>query len=175
MTIRITESTELDKPSWEGEHNTEKDYKKLRRLKRFKKITKHMIKDKGVHKIFRYKNGYGASVVRFRSLGSGYGSYTNDKTEWELAVLKFDEEGYTLTYNTPITSDVIGHLNRLNVEYYLGRIKRLNNVSVFFNNIFHIRGPRCLYKIKIREVKQNGKNRSSKVIARIKNKWLSNK
>jgi hypothetical protein len=52
--------------------------------------------------LFRFDNGYGASVIRHR------GSYGV-----ELAVIKFCEDGdYKIVYDTPVTSDVIGHLDR---------------------------------------------------------------
>lgn len=54
----------------------------------------------GTQHCFKFPNGYGASVVQ------GPGSYGSDSGLWELAVLHDDE----LTYDTPITSDVIGWL-----------------------------------------------------------------
>jgi hypothetical protein len=49
-----------------------------------------------------FANGYGASVVR------NMYSYGGSEGLWELAVLGSDG---SLTYDTPITSDVIGHLH----------------------------------------------------------------
>lgn len=65
--------------------------------------------------IMFFKNGYGVSVVRFK-MAFGYGSYTDNDSEWELAVL-FGNEEWTLTYNTPITDDVIGHLTGTEVTW----------------------------------------------------------
>lgn len=84
----------------------------------------------GVQKMYRFPNGYGASVVRFAMpFGSGYGSYTSDETEWELAVVKFNSEtgadGFELDYGTGITDKVMGHLDAAHVEQVLQDIKRL--------------------------------------------------
>lgn len=73
----------------------------------------------GVQHLFRFSNGYGASVVRHTF------SYTNDN-EWELAVLKFTgDKKYKLTYQTPITDDVLGHLSDDDVEKVLQQIEVL--------------------------------------------------
>lgn len=72
----------------------------------------------GVQKIYKFPNGYGASVIR-----NPY-SYGGDKGLWEIAVL--DENG-SLTYKTPITDDVIGHLNDDDVIEVLNQIKELEN------------------------------------------------
>jgi hypothetical protein len=74
----------------------------------------------GTQKIWRFKNGFGASVVKH------FGSYGFDADLWELAVLKFEEKGeWHLTYDTPITEDVIGHLKPQEVTALLKRIKKL--------------------------------------------------
>lgn len=72
----------------------------------------------GVQLIYRYPNGYGASVVSF------YGSYGGSQGLWELAVL--DHEG-NITYDTPITNDVEGYLTNDEVDELLERIERLDN------------------------------------------------
>lgn len=87
---------------------------------------KHPVGD-GIQKIYRFPNGYGASVVRFK-IGDRYGSYTNNEKEWELAVIEFnneDKEEFSLTYDTPITNDVIGHLTDEEVIEKLKQIKEL--------------------------------------------------
>lgn len=82
----------------------------------------------GFQKIYHFPNNYGASVVRFKLLGR-FGSYTTDESEFELAVLKFaklnNHEDFKLTYETPITDDVIGHLKIKEVEEILNKIKNL--------------------------------------------------
>jgi hypothetical protein len=63
-----------------------------------------------------FDNGYGASVVsHIMSYGGKLGLY-------ELAVL--DKEG-GLTYDTPITNDVVGHLTPEKVTNYLIKIQEL--------------------------------------------------
>jgi len=59
--------------------------------------------------LFRFDNGYGASVVRRG------GSYGGEYGKWELAVIMFDSgvegnDAWELTYDTPVTSDVEGWL-----------------------------------------------------------------
>ncbi len=49
-----------------------------------------------------FPNGYGVSVIE------GGASYTTGGT-YELAVLKGKEGYWGLTYDTPITDDVLGH------------------------------------------------------------------
>lgn len=59
----------------------------------------------GVQARTEYPNGYGASVVRFD------GSYGSESGLYELGVLKKETDGKLhLTYETPITDDVIGWL-----------------------------------------------------------------
>jgi len=88
----------------------------------------------GTQMIYKFANGYGASVVRFAMpIGRGYGSYTDNEKEWELAVLKFDKNDdskngkpkFELVYDTKITDDVMGHLLEKDVEEILLRIKKL--------------------------------------------------
>lgn len=69
----------------------------------------------GVQKIYRFENGYGASVVR-HTYSYGYPNM------WELAVL---DENDDLCYDTEITSDVIGWLDWTDVEVILAQIERL--------------------------------------------------
>jgi|688.fasta_scaffold620495_2 hypothetical protein len=63
-----------------------------------------------------FDNGYGASVVRHMM------SYGGKLGLFELAVLDKDEE---LTYDTPITNDVVGHLTPEEVTNYLIKIQEL--------------------------------------------------
>ena len=63
-----------------------------------------------------FDNGYGASVVCNEI------SYGSKKGLYELAVL--DKDG-KLTYDTPITDDVVGYLSPEQVTEYLFRIQDL--------------------------------------------------
>ena len=64
----------------------------------------------------RFPNGYGASAVRHEF------SYGGRDGKWELAVL--DRQGH-LTYDTPITSNVIGWLDDDEVIDLLRKISEL--------------------------------------------------
>ena len=73
-----------------------------------------------VQKLYRFANGYGASVVK------GEHTYGGDEGLWELAVLKFKTDGnFTLDYSTPITEDVEGHLTDDAVEELLNKVEAL--------------------------------------------------
>lgn len=77
--------------------------------------------DEGIHKIYKFPNKYGASVVKTRF------TYGGDQDLWELAVLKFDDKSdkYKLAYDTPITNNVLGYLSDEEVENILEQIKNL--------------------------------------------------
>lgn len=71
----------------------------------------------GQQSLYRFPNGYGASVVNH---GIAYGGL-------ELAVIRFDGNGndYRVVYDTPVTSDVIGHLTPEELEQTLDAINAL--------------------------------------------------
>ena len=64
----------------------------------------------------QFKNGYGASII------TGYGAYSDEDHPYEVAVL---DNG--LTYDTPITNDVLGYLDEQDVLAVLGSISRLSS------------------------------------------------
>mgnify|MGYP003677654523 CR=1 FL=1 len=68
-----------------------------------------------------FRNGYGASVIK-----SKY-SYGGAEGLWELAVLEGDYNKWVITYDTPITSDVLGHLTYSDVEKIRFKIEALPN------------------------------------------------
>lgn len=70
----------------------------------------------GYQLVYKFDNGYGASVVKHNF------SYGGKKGLYELAVL--DNEG-GLCYDTPITEDVIGHLTMGEVDKILVEISHL--------------------------------------------------
>ena len=74
----------------------------------------------GEQRHFRFDNGYGASVIRNPR------SYGGDKDLFELAVL--DAQGH-LTYDTPVTDDVIGWLSEAEVQDTLAQIAALPAVE----------------------------------------------
>ena len=70
----------------------------------------------GIQYHFKAENGYGASIVKHPF------SYGSDVGLWELAVIGKDGK---LCYDTPITSDVLGHLTEEEVNSTLERIAAL--------------------------------------------------
>lgn len=76
----------------------------------------------GEQKLYRFENGFGASVVRHEF------SYGSIDGRWELAVIKFDGDDWHIEYETEITDDVIGHLDWSDVEDLLSRINALQAV-----------------------------------------------
>lgn len=94
----------------------------------YEKYEKYYFGDNG-HKgqqwLFRFENNYGASVIK------RYGSYGFEDDLFELAVIKFDKPSklygsWHFTYDTSITSDVIGYLTNNDVLRYLIKIQRLD-------------------------------------------------
>lgn len=70
----------------------------------------------GVMSRITFDNGFGASVIK-----TPY-SYGGDDGLYELAVLDSDGK---LTYSTPITEDVMGHLTSEDVTEILKQIQQL--------------------------------------------------
>lgn len=83
--------------------------------------------NKGAHYIFRFENGYGASVVKT------YGSIGYSDDMWELAVILYEEENklspdeYVIVYPYPIVKHecVLGPLDDSQVREILQKIKDL--------------------------------------------------
>lgn len=85
----------------------------------------------GTQRIYRFDNNLGASVIQ-NFIGSLPVSRGAESGRWELAVLRFTGEGidpeganWELTYDTPITDDVIGHLDDEEVQAILALIREL--------------------------------------------------
>ena len=93
---------------------------KSKEMKTFKDLNfqphPNMVHIGGVQARIEFDNGYGASVVK-----SLY-TYGGDKGLYELAVL--DSDG-NLTYDTPITNDVIGYLRPEDVTDVMEKIQQL--------------------------------------------------
>jgi hypothetical protein len=70
----------------------------------------------GVQAYITFENGYGASVVCTPH------TYGGDKGLYELAV--FGKDGH-ITYDTPITNDVIGYLRPQDVTDVMEKIQQL--------------------------------------------------
>lgn len=76
----------------------------------------------GVQYRFRFDNGYGASVIKH---GGSYGYHID---MWELAVIKYGDGGnddWGLTYETPVTDDVIGSQTDEEIRDLLKQIMEL--------------------------------------------------
>jgi len=74
----------------------------------------------GTQHLFKFDNGFGASVIDF-----GYGR-SSKIFKYELAIVRFLEKNrFEIVTNTKITDDVLGHISAKKVESTLGRIKRL--------------------------------------------------
>lgn len=84
----------------------------------FKNLPSNQING-GIQYLAFYPNGYGASIVQHEF------SYGRDRGLWELAVIKGNEEEWDICYTTPITSDVLGHLQDNEVDELLTRIEAL--------------------------------------------------
>ena len=86
----------------------------------------HGVDSSGIHKIYRFENGYGARVVRFNC------SYGGNDGLWELAVIEFESEdnnSWSLSYDTPIANDVICYLSLNEVERHLEQIEALSEIK----------------------------------------------
>jgi hypothetical protein len=89
-------------------------------MKKFEDLEFEKIEDApfqiGVKCRMMFENGYGVSVV------SHTHSYGGKDGLFEIAVL--DKEG-EITYKTPVTNDVIGHLNPDEVTEIMGHVQKL--------------------------------------------------
>jgi hypothetical protein len=80
----------------------------------------------GTHYLQIFDNGYGVSIIQHDF------SYGGDKGLWELAVIKKTKnegEGWDICYDTPITSDVLGHLSENEVNNVVEKVKALSLAS----------------------------------------------
>ncbi len=75
----------------------------------------------GVQHIHRFKNNYGASVIR-----NTY-SYGGRSGLWELAVIYFNGDEWDIVSTTHITDDVLGYLDDEKVLQTLAEISKLND------------------------------------------------
>ena len=64
----------------------------------------------GIQYLEFFPNGYGVSIVNHEI------SYKSDSGDLELAVVIGDKDKYELTYDTPITDDVLGGLSENEVN-----------------------------------------------------------
>lgn len=87
-------------------------------------IVKQHAMNGGTQTLYKFPNGYGASVIC-----GGMFTYGDDEHPYELAVVRFrkDRAGFDLCYDTPITDDVIGHQTGEQIINLLMQIKDLPN------------------------------------------------
>lgn len=118
----------------------------------------------GVQMLFRFANGYGASMIR-----TPY-SYGGDRGLAEIAVLRFTnkydpdqgievafKESCYITYDTPVTSDVEGYLDGAEALALLQQIRALPRWYWWFERIFAkqlnwYRRRGWIYKWRLREL-----------------------
>ena len=88
--------------------------------KQFKKYIKEQNYLGYPQTIYKFPNGYGASVIKLNYIYFGI----------EIAVLRFDENGnWGIDYSTPITNDVIGGLSEEARDDVLQQIFDLEKVK----------------------------------------------
>jgi len=86
-------------------------------MKEFKDLEFKNLPDyRGIQCRIQFENGFGASVIRHEH------TYGGKDGLYELAVL--DSEG-EITYDTPVTDDVVGYLNEEGVTELLKEIQLL--------------------------------------------------
>ena len=73
----------------------------------------------GEQYLYRFENGFGASVVRHAY------SYGTEQGLWELAVVRWRGDDFCITYDTKITNDVVGYLRDKRVTEILKTIEWL--------------------------------------------------
>jgi hypothetical protein len=81
-------------------------------FKEFKKKSIHG----GTQYLAFFPNLYGVSIVKHDY------SYGNKDGLWEMAVIKGNEDKWKLTYETPVTDDVLGHLSEDEVNEYVDQV-----------------------------------------------------
>ena len=79
---------------------------------------KHKIQD-GIQAKHFFDNGYGVSVVKFP------GSYGFQDDLYEVAILQGTEDKWEITYDTPITNDVLGHRDEQDINIILKEVQAL--------------------------------------------------
>jgi hypothetical protein len=84
---------------------------------------KTAFRNDGVQKLYRFGNGYGASVVRSKF------SYGGTSGLWEICVVLWDGQMYEPIYDTPITDDVVGWLSDSDVAELLSQIEALPSAT----------------------------------------------
>lgn len=84
----------------------------------------------GVQSVMFFDNGFGVSVV-----GGTMGSYGDGIKTFEVGILKGTKDGYSLTYETPITEDVIGHQTKEQITEILKDVQKLSKFKVSLHKL----------------------------------------
>lgn len=75
----------------------------------------------GVQAVQRFDNNYGVSVVQHN------GSYGGKQGFYEVAVIQYnDKGGWRITYDTPVTTDVVGWLLPTDVTRIMNEVAALS-------------------------------------------------
>ena len=74
----------------------------------------------GLQAIYFYPNNFGVSVITGES-----SMYINAGQPYEIGILKTMKKEWTITYDTPITSDVLGYQTETNVNDVMIPVKNL--------------------------------------------------
>ena len=77
--------------------------------------------------VYFFSNGYGISVINIIGTNGEHYSYTKNKDQYEIAVLEGVKNNSRITYDTPITDDVIGYLTLEEVYNLMKQIENLQN------------------------------------------------
>jgi len=85
----------------------------------FKQLPSKPLHGTGIQYIAKFDNNYGASIVKHDF------SYGGSDGLWELAVIKYTGDDWSLVYDTHITNDVLGYLSEEEVNETLDKIKAL--------------------------------------------------
>lgn len=96
----------------------------MEKFRKFKEFGAKVERDVDIEQyLFKFKNGYGASVVK------GKGIYGSREFPYELAVIKHCGDNWELCYTTSITNDVLGYLNEDGVVEILEEIQELEEIQ----------------------------------------------
>ena len=89
-------------------------------MKTFKDLEFHfMDHTNGIQAIEFFENGYGISCVKHDF------SYGGKKGLYEIAVIKGNPKNWIITYDTPITDDVLGYLTKEDVSNVMEQVANL--------------------------------------------------
>lgn len=74
----------------------------------------------GIQKLYRFDNGFGASVIKHKF------SYGGKQGFWELGIISWEGDSYELTILVEDTGDVKGWLDESEVDILLDRIDKID-------------------------------------------------